>query len=94
MTYPTYRIIPKIDIKNANVVKGFQMEGLRALGDPFSFCKAYYRDGADELIINDLTASMIGRSNLFNLVFILKSCSYVKSKKLCLIRVFFCDWLC
>lgn len=68
MTLPTYRIIPKIDIKNANVVKGFQMEGLRALGDPYSFCNAYYQDGADEIIINDLTASMIGRSNLFNLI--------------------------
>ena len=32
------------------------------------FCNAYYQDGADELIINDLAASMIGRSNLFNLI--------------------------
>ena len=37
MSLPTYRIIPKVDIKNSNVVKGFQMEGLRALGDPLRF---------------------------------------------------------
>ena len=68
MSLPTYRIIPKVDIKNSNVVKGYQMEGLRALGDPLNFCKAYYEDGADEIIINDLTASMIGRSNLFDII--------------------------
>ena len=36
------RIIPKLDIKGPNLVKGVNLEGLRVLGDPRSFIKSYY----------------------------------------------------
>ena len=51
------RIIPKLDIKNENLVKGIHLEGLRALGDPEYFAEHYYLNGADELIYHDVVAS-------------------------------------
>ena len=44
------RIIPKIDVKNFNLVKGIHLEGLRVLGDPKVFIKYYYDSGADEIM--------------------------------------------
>ena len=44
-----YRIIPKIEIKGNNLVKGINLEGLRILGDPNYFILNYYNDGADEI---------------------------------------------
>ena len=44
------RIIPKLEIKNSNLVKGINLEGLRVLGDPLDFAKCYYEDSADEII--------------------------------------------
>ena len=38
------RIIAKLDIKGPNLVKGINLEGLRVLGDPGSFAKAYYEN--------------------------------------------------
>ena len=43
------RIIPRIDIKNNNLVKGINLEGLRVLGDPRFFIEKYYLEGADEI---------------------------------------------
>ena len=43
------RVIPKLDIKGPNVVKGVQMEGLRVVGEPEQLSNLYYNDGADEL---------------------------------------------
>ena len=51
------RIIPKIEIKNNNLVKGVNFEGLRSLGSPSDFIKKYYSEGADEIIIIDVVAS-------------------------------------
>ncbi|MCP3876525.1 MAG: imidazole glycerol phosphate synthase subunit HisF [Desulfobacteraceae bacterium] len=62
------RIIPKLDIKGPNLVKGVQLEGLRVLGRPEDFSLKYYQDGADELIYLDLVASLYGRSNLVEIV--------------------------
>lgn len=62
------RIIPKLDIKGPNLVKGVQLEGLRVLGKPEDFSLKYYLDGADELIYIDLVASLYGRSNLAEIV--------------------------
>ncbi|MDM8536552.1 imidazole glycerol phosphate synthase subunit HisH [Desulfobacterales bacterium HSG17] len=62
------RIIPKLDIKGPNLVKGVQLEGLRVLGSPEDFSLKYYLDGADELIYIDLVASLYGRSNLVEIV--------------------------
>lgn len=58
------RIIARLDIKPPNLVKGYQMEGLRVIGDPHDFAMRYYRDGADELLYVDVDASLDGRSAL------------------------------
>lgn len=62
------RIIPRLDIKGPNLVKGIHLEGLRVLGRPEDFARRYYREGADELIYMDVVASLYGRNNLLNMV--------------------------
>jgi cyclase len=64
----TYRIIPRLDIKGPNLVKGVHLEGLRVLGKPWDFAQKYYLDGADELIYIDVVASLYGRNNLHEIV--------------------------
>lgn len=58
------RIIPRLDIKGPNLVKGVHLEGLRVLGLPERFSNFYFLDGADELIYIDSVASLYGRNNL------------------------------
>ena len=55
---PTVRIIPKLDIKGPNLVKGIHFEGLRVLGKPQDFARYYYECGADELVYMDAVASL------------------------------------
>ena len=62
------RLIPRLDIKGPNLVKGVHLEGLRVLGKPEDFAYKYYMSGADELIYMDLVASLYGRSNLKEIV--------------------------
>ena len=62
------RIIPKIDVKGPNLVKGIHLEGLRVLGDPKEFISNYYLDGADEIIFHDIVASLYERNNLSELI--------------------------
>lgn len=62
------RIIPKLDIKGPNLVKGIRMEGLRVLGDPYYFATKYYNENADELIYIDTVASLYGRNSLTDFV--------------------------
>lgn len=62
------RIIPKLDIKNENLVKGVNLEGLRSLGDPKKFAEIYYSDGADELIYHDVVASLYERNSATELI--------------------------
>ena len=62
------RIIPKIDVKGVNVVKGIHLEGLRALGDPMEFSKFYYNNQADEIIYHDIVASLYERNSLNKLI--------------------------
>ena len=64
----TIRIIPRLDIKGPNLVKGIHLEGLRVLGKPEDFATKYYRQGADELIYIDAVASLYGRDNLLEIV--------------------------
>ena len=52
----TKRIIPCLDVKNGNVVKGVHFVGLKDVGDPVACAKKYYQDGADELVFLDITA--------------------------------------
>jgi imidazole glycerol-phosphate synthase subunit HisF len=58
------RIIPRLDIKGPNLVKGINLEGLRVLGKSESFAKFYYEQGADELFYQDVVASLYGRNSL------------------------------
>lgn len=62
------RIIPRLDIKGPNLVKGIHLEGLRVLGSPEAFAKYYYENGADELIFQDVVASLYERSSLHDLI--------------------------
>ena len=62
------RIIPRLDIKGPNLVKGIHLEGLRVLGKPEDFAKFYYDQGADELIYQDTVASLYQRNNLTEIV--------------------------
>jgi cyclase len=64
----TVRIIPKLDIKGPNLVKGIHLEGLRVLGKPGDFAKYYYEQGADELIFMDVVASLYERNSLQDII--------------------------
>ena len=48
------RLIPRLDIKGENLVKGINLEGFRALGDANMYAVKYYKDQADEIILNCL----------------------------------------
>jgi len=62
------RVIPRLDIKGPNLVKGIHFEGLRVLGKPEWFARHYYENGADELIYMDAVASLYGRNSLVDIV--------------------------
>lgn len=62
------RIIPRLDIKGSNVVKGIQLEGLRVVGKPAELARKYYNEGADELIYMDIVASLYDRNHLCDIV--------------------------
>lgn len=62
------RIIPRLDIKGPHLVKGIHLEGLRVLGDPSEFAKFYYENGADELIYQDVVASLYERNSLHDII--------------------------
>ena len=62
------RIIPRLDIKGPNLVKGIHLEGLRVLGKPEQFARYYYEAGADELIYMDVVASLYGRNSLTDVI--------------------------
>lgn len=62
------RLIPRLDIKGPNLIKGVRLEGLRYIGDPQEFASRYYASGADELIYMDVVASLYGRNSLNEIV--------------------------
>lgn len=62
------RIIPRLDIKGPNLVKGIHLEGLRVLGKPEDFARYYYENGADELIYIDVVASLYNRNSLHEII--------------------------
>jgi len=62
------RIIPRLDIKGHNLIKGVHLEGLRILGDPSAFSRRYYEEGADELLYIDSVASLYERNNILGVV--------------------------
>ena len=62
------RLIPRLDVKGPNLIKGVHLEGLRVVGDPQQYALGYYEQGADELIYMDIVASLYGRNNLTDIV--------------------------
>ena len=62
------RLIARLDVKGSNLIKGVHLEGLRVIGDPNTYAKMYYEQGADELIYMDCVASLYGRNNLSDIV--------------------------
>lgn len=62
------RIIPCLDIKDGQTVKGTNFVNLRQAGDPIELGKAYSEQGADELVYLDITASYEGRKTFTDLV--------------------------
>ncbi len=64
----TKRIIPCLDVKNGRVVKGVNFVDLKDAGDPVEIARAYDREGADELVFLDITASSDNRSTVVDMV--------------------------
>lgn len=64
----TKRIIPCLDVKGGVVVKGVNFEGLREAGDAVEMGARYAREGADELVYLDISASREGRKTFVSLV--------------------------
>jgi cyclase len=62
------RIIPCLDIKDGRTVKGVNFEGLRDAGDPVELAVSYMKQGADELVFLDITATNEKRKTLADLV--------------------------
>lgn len=62
------RIIPCLDIKDGNTVKGVNFQNLQQAGDPVQLAKRYNEDGADELVFLDITATVEGRKTFTKLV--------------------------
>ncbi|WP_310392579.1 imidazole glycerol phosphate synthase subunit HisF [Hymenobacter sp.] len=62
------RLIPCLDVRDGRTVKGIQFEGLRDAGDPVALAARYARDGADELVFLDITATNQRRQPLTALV--------------------------
>lgn len=62
------RIVPCLDVKNGETVKGTNFVNLRSAGDPVELGKAYSDQGADELVFLDITASFEGRKTFTDMV--------------------------
>jgi cyclase len=62
------RIIPCLDVDSGRVVKGIEFEGLRDMGDPAELAARYNCEGADELVVLDISASFEGRSTFLGTI--------------------------
>jgi len=62
------RIMPCLDMQNGRVVKGVHFVDIRDAGDPVECALAYCRNGADELAMLDITATVEGRATMLNVV--------------------------
>lgn len=62
------RIIPCLDIKDGNTVKGINFENLISVGDPVELGRRYADEGADELVYLDISATLEGRRTFVSLV--------------------------
>lgn len=64
----TRRIIPCLDVREGRTVKGVRFEGLRDAGDPVDLARRYSAEGADELVLLDVSATREGRGLFLDVV--------------------------
>ncbi len=62
------RIIPCLDVRNGKVVKGVNFEGIKDVGNPVELAVEYNKQGADEIVFYDITASYEGRGVMLDVV--------------------------
>ena len=62
------RIIPCLDVRNGLLTKGIKFQGNVDIGDPVEAARAYYEQGADEIVFYDITASSDGRDIMIDVV--------------------------
>ena len=62
------RVIARLDLKNSDVVKGIQLEGFRKVGNPAELAEKYTLDGADELVLTDVVASLYNRDGFLEII--------------------------
>ena len=60
------RIIPCLDMRDGRVVKGVKFQGLQDVGDPAELAVRYEKEGADEVVFLDISATIEGRATLLN----------------------------
>ncbi len=65
---PALRIIPCLDVKNGRVVKGVQFQNLQDVADPVELVDKYFLQGADEITLLDVSASVEGRLAMIDVV--------------------------
>lgn len=64
----TKRIIPCLDVRDGKVVKGINFVGIKEVGDPVELAAKYDKDGADELVFLDITATSDNRNTMVDVV--------------------------
>ncbi|MDR0223154.1 MAG: imidazole glycerol phosphate synthase subunit HisF [Oscillospiraceae bacterium] len=62
------RIIPCLDVRDGKVVKGVKFKGIKEVGEPVALAEEYNRQGADEIVFYDITASHEGRGVILDVV--------------------------
>jgi imidazole glycerol-phosphate synthase subunit HisF len=62
------RIIPCLDVDAGRVVKGIEFTGLRDMGDPAELAARYNREGADEIVVLDISATVLGRATFLETI--------------------------
>jgi cyclase len=68
MEYFAKRIIPCLDVEGGRVVKGVNFIGLKDAGDPIEIARRYNKEGADEIVFLDITASHENRDTMADIV--------------------------
>ena len=64
----TKRIIPCLDVTDGKVVKGVKFQNLKGVGHPPELARIYEDQGADEIVVLDITASVEARKTLLKMV--------------------------
>ena len=64
----TFRLIARLDLKGPDVIKGIQLEGFRKVGSPKALAQKYSSQGADEIVLVDVVASLYDRKSTYTLI--------------------------